>query len=196
MKKINKKSIRAFINNEIDKGVSKKEIFNELAKTHVDYKSRRKIMQMIRYTPDKWRTKKYGLYRTFFRAFLIVSPIIVILYIAVLTSEDITTYCVVAMGTAYLFGFENNLSSYWGFIVFGGLVFLFGVTSMLACLLAGFYFEWAWFYWSLCIIIYGIINILAGYKIPELLCPEFMRLKAPKTKPLNHRPYLNIHQKK
>jgi len=97
---------------------------------------------------------------------------------------------------AHLFIFENILSKYWVFAVIGVIIFLFGVASMLACLLAGHYFEWAWVYWSLCIIIYGIINIVAGYKIPELLCPEFMRLQAPKTKPLNHRPYLNIHQKK
>lgn len=117
--KVDRKKIRELALKGLREGKTKEQVFEELCSLYRDSRIYKEIAIVIKYIPDKWRVKKYGIYNTLFLILLIIIDLInmVTLNYGGFLWFGTLTYLVAAKQTKY----------YYWLIVFGGIIFISGI---------------------------------------------------------------------
>lgn len=121
--KIDKKKIGETVKHGLKTGKTKEEIYEEITSYYKDYRLQKEIANIIRFTPEKEKIRKYGIYNWLFLILLIVIDLINVLtfnYSGIIWFGALT-YLVITTQTKY----------YYWFIVFGAIIFISGIVLTL-----------------------------------------------------------------
>ena len=121
--KIDKKKIKENVKNSLKTGKTKEEIYYEITSNYKDYRLQKEIANIIRFTPEKEKIRKYGIYNWLFLSLLIIidlANILTLNYGGIIWFGALT-YLVIAKQTKY----------YYWFIVFGAIIFISGIALTL-----------------------------------------------------------------
>jgi hypothetical protein len=160
---IDKKKIKELAKTGLDAGKTKEEIYYEINANYKDVRAQKDIANIIRFIPEKWRIKKYGIYNTIFIVLLIIIDIanLITLNYGGIFWFGVLTYLAITRQTKY----------YYWFILFGVIIFISGIALSL-------YGYFGTGQNSLLIMIgsaiLGLIFVLIGVYIPRFLTPNYV----------------------
>lgn len=159
----NKKKFSQLIKEQLKEGKTKNEIYNELKTEAKDVKNQKKIADLVRFSVEDWRMKKYGIYNTLFLIFLIV---IELLNILTLNYGGIIWY------GFFTYIVAKKFTKHYHWFTFVGIISMFlGVLPVLinientniAFLILTIVFS----------VVIGLIFVLFGVKMPPALTPKY-----------------------